>query len=284
MDSATRAAWIRHYLETGEADADPRGSPGANIVEQAQTQHAALSGALIAEIRRRAAGAVPPTLPLGLDLAAFTRGRIAPMVDGLFPVPERDPVMRLLERAVVFLTPETIEAVLAAQPWPHTAWQLANIYLGSLGRPGLHGRPAGLVGLSEATTCYIALSYFTESDRFADFLVHEAAHVFHNWKRRYAGLPHTRTREWLLEIDFRRRETFAYACEAYSRILTLGATHPERARLVEEYATTALPSDKRVETGELVDILRKAVGLRNGWVGIRASCAPDRGMRRTIRA
>jgi hypothetical protein len=192
--------------------------------------------------------------------------------------------MRLLERAVVFLTPETIEAVLTAQPWPHTAWQLANIYLGSLGRPGLHGRPAGLVGLSEATTCYIALSYFTESDRFADFLAHEAAHVFHNWKRRYAGLPHTRTREWLLEIDFRRRETFAYACEAYSRILTLGATHPERARLVEEYATTALPSDKRVETGELVDILRKAVGLRNGWVGIRASCAPDRGMRRTIRA
>jgi hypothetical protein len=53
MDSATRAAWIRHYIETGEGDADLRGWPGANIVEQAQTQHAALSGALIAEIRRR---------------------------------------------------------------------------------------------------------------------------------------------------------------------------------------------------------------------------------------
>lgn len=283
MDDVTQAARIRHYLETGEADADPRGWPGANIIEQGQTQHVALSSALIAEVRRRATVAVPPALPPGLDLAAFTRGRVAPMVDGLFPAPERLTVMRLLERAVVVLTPETIAAVLAAQPWPLTAWQLANVYLGSLGRPGLHGGPASVVGLSQETTCYLALSYFTEPDPFADFLVHEAAHVFHNWKREYAGLPQTRRKEWLLAIDFHLRETFAYACEAYSRILTLGAMRRERVRLVEEYAETALPSDERVETGELVDILRKAVGLRNGWAMIRARCAPERQPRRTAR-
>jgi hypothetical protein len=33
------------------------------------------------------------------------------------------------------------------------------------------------------------------------------------------GLPETRTREWLLPIDFRKRETFGYACEAYARIV-----------------------------------------------------------------
>ncbi|MEI8189999.1 MAG: hypothetical protein WCI75_09820, partial [candidate division NC10 bacterium] len=66
-------------------------------------------------------------------------------------------------------------------------------------------------------------------------------------------------------------------------ILTLGAMRRERVRLVEEYAETALPSDERVETGELVDILRKAVGLRNGWAMIRARCAPDRQPRRTAR-
>ena len=38
-------------------------------------------------------------------------------------------------------------------------------------------------------------------------------------ERRTVGLPETRQREWLLDIDFRKRETFAYACEAYSRIL-----------------------------------------------------------------
>ena len=136
MDDVTQAEQIRRYVETGEADIDPQGWPGANISEQGQNQHAALSGALIAEVRRRAAGAGPPPLPAGLDLPAFTRGRVAPMVEGLFPVPEREPVLRLLERAVVFLTPETIEAVLAAQQWPHTTWDLADLYLGSLGLPG----------------------------------------------------------------------------------------------------------------------------------------------------
>lgn len=283
MDDVTQAARIRYYLETGEADADPREWPGANIIEQGQAQHAALSSALIVEVRRLAAGAVPPVLPPGPDLASFTHGRVAPMVDGLFPAPERPLVMRLLEQAVVFLTPESIETMLAAQRWPYTAWQLGNIYLGSLGRPGRDGRPAGLVGLSEETSCYIALTYFTEPDPYADFLVHEAAHIFHNWKRKYAGLPHTQRREWLLEIDFRRRETFAYACEAYSRILTLGATRRDRGRLVEAYAATGLPSDERVETGELVDILRKAVGVRNGWTIIHARCAPDRPLRRAAR-
>ncbi len=280
MDDVTQAARICHYLETGEADADPRGWPGANIIEQGRAQHAALNGALIAEVRRRGTGAKAPPFPPGLDLAAFARGRLAPMVDGLFPAVERPLVMRLLEQAVVVLTPETIEAVLAAQRWPYTAWQLGNIYLGGLGRPGLHGGTASIVGLSQETTCYIALTYFTDPDTFADFLVHEAAHIFHNWKREYAGLPHTRTREWLLEIDFRRRETFAYACEVYSRILTLGATRQERIRLVEEYAATALPSDERVKTGERVDILREAVGARNGWAHIRTHCAPDRPLRR----
>jgi hypothetical protein len=283
VDNDTQVAHIRRYLETGQADADPRGWPGANIIEQGRAQHAALSGALIAEVRRRAAGAAPPALPPGRDLAAFTRARVAPMVNGLFPAVERPPVMRLLERGVVFLTPEIIEGVLAAQRWPYTAWQLTNVYLGSLGRPGLDGQPAGVVGLSEETTCYIALTYFTEPDPFADFLVHETAHIFHNWKRRYVGLPQTRKKEWLLAIDSRQRETFAYVCEAYSRILTLGATRQERLRLVEEYAATALPSDARVETGELVEILREAVAARNGWAIIRARCAPDRPRRRAGR-
>ena len=109
MDDLTQCAHIQHYLATGEADADPRKWLGANIIEKGRTQHAALSGALIAEVRRRAAGAEPPALLPELDLAAFTRVRVAPMVNGLFPAVERPLVMRLLEQAVVFLTPETIE-------------------------------------------------------------------------------------------------------------------------------------------------------------------------------
>ena len=39
--------------------------------------------------------------------------------------------------------------------------------------------------------------------------------LFHNCMRRTIGLAETKGREWLLDIEYRKRETFAYACEAY---------------------------------------------------------------------
>jgi len=90
-------------------------------------------------------------------------------------------------------------------------------------------------------------------------------------------------RDALLAIDFRWRETFAYACEVFSRTLPLSPTRQERLRLVEEYAATALPSNQQVETGELIDILREAVAPRNGWARIRARSAPERLARRAGR-
>lgn len=67
-----------------------------------------------------------------------------------------------------------------------------------------------------------------EQDPFADYVVHEAAHVFHNCKRATVGLPATRRREWLLDIDYRKRETFAYACEAFSRMVALGGSQAQQ--------------------------------------------------------
>ena len=129
----------------------------------------------------------------------------------------------MLARSVVFLTPDNIEAILRAARWPGTAWDLANLYLASFGAELLSDEAPDIVGLGQETTSYVSIAYFAGAGRFDDFLVHEAAHVFHNCKRATVGLPHTRRREWLLQIDFRKRETFAYACEAYSRILELGS-------------------------------------------------------------
>jgi hypothetical protein len=86
----------------------------------------------------------------------------------------------------------------------------------------------GLLGLSQETTCFVTSRYLEGRDKFDDFIVHEAAHVFHNWKREYAGLSFTRTKEWLLPIEFRKRETFAYSCEVYSRIVEQGGTPKQR--------------------------------------------------------
>ena len=130
----------------------------------------------------------------------------------------------------------------------------------------------GLVGLSQETTCYLSLEYFSEDDRFADFIVHEAAHIFHNWKREYAGMPHTRNKEWLLQIEYRKREEFAYSCEFYGRILALSSSRAERVNLAEE-CVGALRLGRRIDQALVVDSLREAAAARNGWKQILKRCA-----------
>ena len=109
---------------------------------------------------------------------------------------------------------------------------------------------------------------------FVDVVVHEAAHMFHNNKREQIGLGPTRRREYLLDIDFRMREPFAYACEALSRIHELGDTLPARRALLARFEAGPMPTDERVDAAELVDIVREAVAARNGWKRILQRCAP----------
>jgi len=202
------------------------------------------------------------------------------MVRGLFPRVEQDIVLAALEKCVVFLTSANIEPLLLGQGFDSSAWTLANLYLGSLGAELLGEDAPRLVGLSEETTCYVSPEYFAEDDPFADFIVHEAAHIFHNCKRGTVGLPETRRREFLLDIDFGMRETFAYACEAYSRLLALGRTGAERQEALAAHVDGPLPGHETVDTDEYLDILREAVEARNGWKRILKRCAPvvSRGM------
>jgi hypothetical protein len=112
---------------------------------------------------------------------------------------------------------------------------------------------------------------------FADFVVHEAAHIFHNCKRSTVGLRETRRRCWLLDISFRRRETFAYGCEAYARILERAKSFAERRVLAGEFARQVSISDERVDQAEVVAIIYEAVETRNGWKVIleRSSSAEE---------
>ena len=78
----------------------------------------------------------------------------------------------------------------------------------------------------------------------------------------------------LTPIDFRKLETFAHACEAYSRILEHAGDGAERRRLLSEYVSTWMPADERVEPDDLFGALTEAVGARNGWKRILQHCAP----------
>jgi len=175
---------------------------------------------------------------------------------------------------VVYVTSATIESILMEHDYDRSAWDLANLYLGSVEAKLLGMDALRLVGLSEATTCYVSPAYFTEDDPFADFIVHEAAHIFHNCKRRTAGLRETRTREWRLEIEYRQRETFAYSCEAYARVIARAKSPSERKALASEYGNTAGITDKRVDPTEVASIVAEAASARNGWKVILKRCAP----------
>jgi len=248
----------------------------------ARAQHGdtALRQALISAVFQRASHATQPEALADLDVVALTRGKVAPMVKGLFQGDEQEIVLDVLGRSLVFLTPATIEAALAQMPWLGTAWDLANLYLEGVDAELLSDEAPSLLGLSEGTTCYLSAAYLGKPSRFDDFLVHEAAHIFHNCKRRTIGLRETRRREWLLEIDFAKRETFAYACETYSRIHELGKGTTSRQALLAEYAQGPMPADDRVDTAEYLYILGEAVAARNGWKRILTRCSPpQRGTR-----
>ena len=107
---------------------------------------------------------------------------------------------------MVFLTRETIARILLEQTWLHSAWTLANMDLPSVGAELLDPTANVPVGPSQDTTCYVSTAYFARTDSIEDFVLHEAAHVFHNCKRRALGLPETRTREWLLPVEYSKRE------------------------------------------------------------------------------
>ncbi|WP_175941000.1 hypothetical protein [Caballeronia sp. BCC1704] len=253
---------VQRYLDSGEYDSNLTGWPGDNFAEVAQQAMQRLRTALVEETLRRARG-LGSQVSVPINLNGWARDKLSPMFNGLFPAHERSVVVEALARGVVFLTPQNISFVLMKQTWPSTAWNLANLYLTSVGAPAFAQDACHIVGLSEETTCFISTLYFDDADPFADFVVHEAAHVFHNCKRSTVGLEENRRTEFLLRIDYAKRETFAYACEAYSRITSMANSVRQREDALERHANGTLPPDERVDHKEYLDILGEAVRIRN---------------------
>ncbi len=263
---------IERYVRTGDADMDARAWPG-DFMERGRLQDADLRNALIRAVRRLAKGHSHEPVPANVGIE-FTRAKVEPMVRGFFARAEQDVVLATFEKAVVYVTSDTIESIILNHRWDRSRWDLANMYLLSVGAKLLGKKAARIVGMSEETTCYVSPNYFAEGDPFADFIVHEAAHIFHNCKRRTIGLRETRTKEWLLDIEFGKRETFAYSCEAYARIAARARNPAERRALAAEYGSKRRISAERVDPAEVASIVAEAANARNGWKAILTRCAP----------
>ena len=268
---------VAQYIASGGYAMPASAWPG-NVIDREFRQDEALRGALIAEVKRRTRRRRlhSPTI----DPVALTRERVEPMVRGLFASAEQATVLALLETSVLFVTPASIEHVLReGSNWLSTTWHIANLYLRSVGAEAL-GDDVAAVGLSSDLRCYVTGEYLESrtrtARRFDDFVVHECAHVLHDAKPERIGLPARRTRERLVDLEFRKRETFAYACEAYRMIVEHSPRPRDRAAVVEELVERGVPGDETVDPSELVDILREASKARNGWKRILARCAERR--------
>lgn len=271
----TVATEIARYLRTGHTGDHHTLWPGRSVLERAQRARDDLRGALIAEVRRRSAGATSRDLPGPEEIVALTRRKVEPMVRGLFPRAEQDAVLALVERSVVFLSHDNIGRVLEEQSFDESAWGLANLYLGDVGAELLGPEAPAALGMSEGTTCYVTPAALDEDQPFADYVVHEVAHIFHNCKRQTAGLPVTRRREWMLDIAFQKRETFAWSCEVFSRVTASAGSPRERRALAGAFARYF--EDRlvdEIDPDEVIDIVREASERRNGWKVILARCAP----------
>lgn len=271
----TQEKEIQRYIKSGEYNALHLSWPGDNIMERCQIAEHTLKKNLLEVVRKQANDKSPPSLPEDFDVSQFTISKIQPMVKGFFTPKERDSVLGLFRDSLVFITADNIDQVINNTSWLNTAWDIANLYLGSLDVPGLDGNKVGIVGLSEGQTFFVSMDYFEDEDPFADYVIHEAAHVFHNWKRKLAGLPQNPNREWLLPIDIRKRELFAYTCEAYSRILEQTKISADRRRLHADYVSNWIPSADNLDQNELKDVLFEAVTARSGWKRILQRCKHD---------
>lgn len=284
--STFTAEAVDHYLQTGEHDPNNWNWPGQNFMEVAINADRTMREALISAVLERAPTHAQAPTPHISNLAGLTLAKVAPMVNGLFPLTERPAILKTLAGSVIFLTPENIESTLRSSTWLGTTWSLTNMYLLQRGAEPLSPQAPAIVGLSEGTTCYLSLDYFDDQEQhpFSDYLVHEAAHIFHNCKRSTVGLTETRSREFLLNINYAKRETFAYACEAYSRILVLADSPASCRAALLEHSQRSLPADAGVDQQEYLDILAQAMGARNGWKRILNACAAPLPQAKTRRA
>lgn len=155
---------VDRYLRTGEYDLLFGDWPGGSIIERAKRGSVALQTALIEEVRRREqvhttdhASSIPKS-----DLIGFARTKLGPMVRGLFSRKEAEPVLALLEKSVVFLTSHSVATQIRTEDLG-TAWEIANIYLGSIAADRLDGSDRHIVGFSVNTTCYVSTQYFSRS-------------------------------------------------------------------------------------------------------------------------
>jgi hypothetical protein len=264
------ATTIEHFLRTGKETWEGTGSglfSLAQFKEDAAYTRATkfalrtllqlLANLLPAEAR------LAPSVPLGT-----IQQRIEPMITGLVQDDWREVALReITKRTFVLNFQGTLAAVEAelSTCFMGSAWRILWALFEDYGMKP-NDIDVGCDGLA-GDYAHVRWSAYQTNDPYSDVVVHEAAHLLHYLKPSHYGLQVRRHQERFIDVEFHYRELFAYACEAYSRVM-LHRDRKSRIAFAERIQENAFsfPQDEIAEVAKLV---LDAVRVRNGWRVIR---------------
>ena len=275
------AMLIERFLRTGEETWEGAGSGRFSLAQFKEDEvYTRATKAALRNLFELLANLLPAEVQSSPPVAADTiRQRIEPMVTGVVQEEWREVALReIAARTFVLNVPGARTAIEA---------ELKTCFMGSAWRVlwSLFGDHAlkpddievGCDGLA-GDYAHVSWSAYETKDPYSDVVVHEAAHMLHYLKPRHYALQVRRGQERFVDIEFRRRELFAYACEAYSRAILHGERR-SRIAFAEKMREGAF-SFPRAELADLAALVLEAARARNGWRVIRDATVIHRARRR----
>lgn len=275
------ASTIERFLRTSDETWDGAGS-GQFTTAQFQNNEAYRRAAKTA--LRTLFHILANLLPAEAQLAprvdpTAIRARVEPMVRGLVQEEWQEIALReFVARTFVLNFRGAMAAMEVELPScdMESAWRILWALYGDYGlRPDdIKMTCDGLAG----DYAHVRWSAYETKDPYSDVVVHETAHLLHYLKPRNFGLHMRRHQERFVDIEFNHRELFAYACEAYSRVVLHG---PRKARIsFAEKMPEGAFSFPRGEIKDVAALVMDAARARNGWRVIRDATVIHR-IRRT---
>jgi len=258
---------IERFLRTGDETWDGAGSGRFTLAQF--MHHEVYTRAAKAALRtlfRLLSNLLPAEARLLPQVAPEAiRQRVEPMVTGLVqPDWQQVALSEIVPRTFV-LNFQGAKAAIDAELstcFMGSAWRILWALFGDYGlKPS--DVEMGCDGIA-GDFAHVRWSAYETKDPYSDVIVHEAAHLLHYLKPAHHGLHVRRGRERFVDVEFRHRELFAYACEAYSQAVR----HSERKSRVSfaEKMQDGAFSFPRGEIEEVAALVLIAARARNGWV------------------
>ena len=257
---------IERFLRTGQETWDGAGS-GRFTPAQFKNNEAYRQAAktalrilfhLLANLLPAEAQLVPQVAPEAI------RRRIDPMVKGLVHGVWQEVALRELLPRTFVLNFQGAKVAMDAELstcFMGSAWRILWALFGDYGlKPDdIEMACDGIAG----DFAHVRWSAYETKDPYSDVVVHEAAHLLHYLKPRHYGLHVRRGQERFVDVEFCHRELFAFACEAYSRVV-LHNERKSRISFVEKMQEGAF-SFPRGHIEEVAALVLNAARARNGW-------------------